>query len=61
MRGVQLKFKRRYLRALDLYATTTLDFVDALLVAYAERRVPPVVVSYDQDFDKIPGIQRRAP
>jgi predicted nucleic acid-binding protein len=61
LRGVQRKFKRRSLRALDLYASTTLDFVDALLVAYAEHRTPPVVVSYDQDFDTIPGIQRRAP
>jgi predicted nucleic acid-binding protein len=61
LRGIRMKYKRRYIRALELYATSTLDFVDALLVAYAEHRKPPVVVSFDQDFDKIPGIQRLAP
>ena len=62
LRGVRMAQKGRYLRALDLYASSpALDFVDALLVAYAEREPPAAVVSFDEDFDKMPGVTRRAP
>jgi predicted nucleic acid-binding protein len=62
LRGVELPNKRLYLRALNLYAATpSLDFVDALLVAYAEREPIPAVVSFDTDFDRVPGIARIAP
>jgi predicted nucleic acid-binding protein len=62
LRGVRLPQKGRYLRALELYASTpALDFVDALLVAYAERERPAAVVSFDRDFDTVPGVTRRAP
>jgi len=62
LRGVRLSNKRLYLRALDLYATSpALDFVDALLVVFAEREHPPTVVSFDQDFDHVPSIRRQEP
>lgn len=62
LRGVRMTQKGRYLRALALYASTpALDFVDALLVAYAEQESPATVVSFDADFDKVPGVTRRAP
>jgi predicted nucleic acid-binding protein len=62
LRGVRLSNKRLYLRALDLYATSpALDFVDALLVVFAERERPPMVVSFDQDFDHVPSIRRQEP
>lgn len=62
LRGVRMTNKGRYLRALDLYAAMpALDFVDALLVAYAERQTPATIVSFDEDFDRIPGITREAP
>src|SRR5918911_916017 len=41
LRGLKLANKRTYLRALDLYATTNLDFVDVLIVAHMERTKPP--------------------
>ena len=51
--GVELLDKGRYLKALDLYANSpTLDFVDALLVIYAEEETPAEVISFDQDFDR---------
>jgi len=60
--GVELADKPRYLRALELYATTpALDFVDALLVAYAEAEPPAEVVSFDQDFDRAPTVTRKQP
>lgn len=60
--GLKLPQKRRYLRTLDIYAThSQLDFEDALSVAYVERQQPPELYSYDRDFDRVNGIQRREP
>jgi predicted nucleic-acid-binding protein len=59
--GVQLRPKRRYLRALDIYAATTLDFVDALLIAQAERSPRKTVISYDQGIGKVAGVTRTEP
>jgi predicted nucleic-acid-binding protein len=61
LRGVQLYPKRRYLRALDLYATTNLDFVDAVLVVMAERSRRRAVISFDRDYDRLPNIIRKEP
>ena len=61
LQGVKLPRKRRYLRALDLYvAWPGLSFVDSLLAAYAEESPPPTVISFDEGFDRLPGITRRA-
>jgi predicted nucleic acid-binding protein len=49
------------LRALDIYATITIDFVDALTVAHMEREHIQSVVSFDRDFDKVKSITRREP
>ena len=60
--GVKLPRKRRYLRALELYvAWPALSFVDALLAVYAEESSPPTVISFDEGFDRLPGITRLAP
>lgn len=62
LRGLKLPHKRLYLRALDLYTSYTfLDFEDALSVAHMEHRGIKEVLSYDTDFDRIPGIQRMEP
>jgi len=59
--GLKIPNRRTILRALDLYANARLDFEDALSVAHMERQKVSVVVSYDEDFDRINGIQRREP
>jgi predicted nucleic-acid-binding protein len=61
MRGLRLTPKRTYLRALDLYAATRVDFVDALLVAKAEGMQPAEIISFDRDFDRFPSVRRREP
>ncbi len=61
LKGLRLPHKRVYLRALDLYATTPLDFVDALIVAHLQHDRSSVVVSFDRDFDRVPQITRRDP
>jgi len=49
------------LQALDLYASTRLDFGDALIIASMQQQGSQVLYSYDTDFDRIEGITRREP
>lgn len=59
--GLQIPHKSTYARALDLYASTSLDFVDALNVAHMERAKVGTIVSFDQGFDRVDGIRRGEP
>src|SRR5207244_8886967 len=61
LRGLKLPYKRTYLRALDIYASTNFDFVDAINVAHMERQKLTNIISFDRDFDKMPGISRHEP
>jgi predicted nucleic acid-binding protein len=62
LRGLKLQHKRTYLRALDLYVLFPhLDFVDALNVAHMERTKISSIVTFDRDFDRVPGITRQEP
>lgn len=62
LRGVRLPQKRLYLEALDLYAThAALDFEDALCVVHMKHAGLTDLLSYDQDFDRIPEITRTEP
>ena len=49
------------LRALELYASTKLDFGDTLIIASIEQQNSRILYSYDTDFDRIQGIARREP
>jgi predicted nucleic acid-binding protein len=49
------------LRALDLYASTKLDFGDTLIIASMEQQNSRILYSYDKDFDHIQGITRKEP
>jgi predicted nucleic acid-binding protein len=59
--GFKVRNRRSIIRALDLYATTRLDFWDALIVASMEQGGSRVLYSYDTHFDHIPGVERRSP
>ena len=59
--GLRLTYRKSYLRALDLYATHSLDFADALIIAQMERQQIADVYSYDRDFDRIATINRVEP
>ncbi len=61
LRGLKLPNKRVYLHALDLYASTDLDFVHALIVAQMRRAKIGAIVSFDRDFDRVQGLTRREP
>ena len=53
--------RQAVLRALELYATTNLDFGDVFLVASMEQAGADVILSYDKGFDKLQGITRQEP
>lgn len=61
LRGFRVQEQRTVLRALALYAATSLDFGDAYLAASMERLGSRTVYSYDRDFDHVQGIQRLEP
>jgi predicted nucleic acid-binding protein len=61
LRGLKLLSRTVFLRALDLYAGTSMDFVDALVVAHMEARKVTELYSYDKHFDGVSGIRRLEP
>lgn len=58
LRGLKLANRAVFVRALDLYAGTSMDFIDALAVAHMEARQVTEVYSYDRHFDGVNGIRR---
>ncbi len=62
LRGLRLTNKQTYLRALDLWeAHPALDFEDVLSIAHMERLGLKEILSYDTDFDNVPGVDRIEP
>jgi len=57
----RIRNRRTVIRALDLFASTALDFGDALIAATMAETDSADVYSYDKDFDGLPGITRREP
>ena len=57
--GVHLPGKSAYGRVFDLYTSTPLSFADCYHVALMERLRISEVLSFDRDFDRVPGITRR--
>lgn len=49
------------LEALDLYASTNLDFGDTLIIATMMQQSSQTLYSYDRDFDRIKTIIRQEP
>jgi predicted nucleic acid-binding protein len=60
-RGFRVQDRRVVLKALNLYASTTLDFGDAYIAASMDRMGSRTVYSFDRDFDRIKGIRRLEP
>ena len=53
--------KQLYERALEVYASTGVDFEDALSVAHMEAQGITTILSFDRDFDRFPSIEREEP
>jgi len=56
-----LRGKRRYHDAFALFVDRNVSFADAFHAVLARHLDPPEVISYDRDFDTIPGIRRLEP
>jgi uncharacterized protein len=61
LKGLKLPGRKAFLRALDLFAATSMDFVDALAVAQMEVGGITEIYSYDEHFDSLQGIPRLEP
>jgi predicted nucleic acid-binding protein len=59
--NLRVHHRRAVLRALELYGDHNIDFGDALILAMMDLAGSTVVYSYDRDFERFPGIQRREP
>ena len=57
--GVHLPGKRMYRRVFELYLQTSLGFADCYHVALMEGLELTEILSFDMDFDHIPGVTRR--
>lgn len=53
--------RRTLLEALDVFATTNLDFGDAMIVASMREQSSRLLYSYDKHFDRLPGVTRQEP
>ncbi len=53
--------KARVRRALDWYVRYNLSFVDAYLAVLARDQKLPALISFDRNYDRIPGIPRVEP
>lgn len=56
--GIVLSSKRGFGRVFDLYVDLNLPFADAHHAVMMERMGLKQIVSFDEDFDKVPGIAR---
>ncbi len=59
--GIVLPGKRRLRRAFDLYVDLNLPFADAYHAALMEGLKLDEIVTFDQHFNRIPGITRVEP
>lgn len=59
--GIVLPGKRHLRKVFDLYIDLNLPFADAYHAVLMERLNLSEIVSFDEEFDRIPGVTRRAP
>jgi predicted nucleic acid-binding protein len=59
--GILLPGKRHYRRVFELYVDDNLPFADAYHVVLVQRLGMGRILSFDKDFDGIPGLERVAP
>jgi predicted nucleic acid-binding protein len=58
LRGIQIPNKTLYYQAFDVYVTTNLSFADAYNSVYMASTNLTEIYSFDEDFDRLPGIIR---
>jgi predicted nucleic acid-binding protein len=58
-KGLKLPHKQMYRNAIDIYASSNIDFIDAVAVAHMRRLNIKTILSFDRHFDTIAGIVRK--
>ena len=61
LQGIILPGKRRYRRVFDLYVRLNISFADAFHAVLMGQLKITDVMSFDAEFDRVPGITRREP
>lgn len=59
--GIVLPNKRRFRTAFDLYLILNLPFADAYHAAVMRSLKLTEIVTFDQEFNRVPGISRQEP
>jgi predicted nucleic acid-binding protein len=59
--GLKLERKRMYTRVFELFTTLNIDYNDCYHAALIEARREVELWSFDEDFDRIPGLKRQTP
>ncbi len=59
--GIVLPGKHRFRQVFDLYVDLNISFVDAYHVVFMRQLKLSEIVSFDKQFDRVPGIERVEP
>jgi uncharacterized protein len=59
--GIELPGKQHFHTVFDYYIRYNVSFIDAYHTVLMDRLHLTVIVSFDRDFDKLPGITRLEP
>ncbi|HWU40992.1 MAG TPA: PIN domain-containing protein [Candidatus Acidoferrum sp.] len=59
--GVSLPHKARFRRAFDLYVNLNIPFADAYHFTLMADLGLSTIYSFDEDFDRVPGVTRVEP
>lgn len=59
--NLKIRNKARLHKALDWYVRYNLSFVDAYLAVMTQQQRLPALVSFDRNYDRVPGIPRVEP
>jgi len=62
MRNLVIIDKTDPIEAVEIYSKISLKFIDAMIASYPLIRTGKMhIISYDKEFDKIPGVKRLEP
>lgn len=59
--NLKIARKARLRKTLDWYVRYNVSFIDASLAVLAQEQKLPAVVSFDRNYDRIPGVTRIEP
>lgn len=59
--GIEAEDKDVLLQAISIYESKNVDFADALVVAQMQKRGVAEIFSFDEHFDRLLTVRRRAP